>query len=117
MIFKAEQLVNAVDELRNAFDLVFDLIRGHEDVRIILGEAAHTHQAVQLAGFLMTVNDTKLTHAQRQVAVGTRLGSINQNAARAVHWFDCVVLLVNDGGVHVVFVVIPVAGGLPQASV
>ena len=117
MIFEAEQLVNAVDQLCNPFDLIFDLLRSHEDVRIILSEAAHTHQTMQLTGFLMTMNDTKLAHAQRQVAVGTRLGSINQNAARAVHRFDCVVLLVNDGGVHVVFVVIPVAGGLPQASV
>ncbi len=93
-----------------------DLIRGHEDVRIILGEAAHTHQTVQLAGFLMTVNESQLTHAKRQVTVGTRLGLVNQNAARAVHRFDCVVLVVDDGGVHVVFVVIPVTGGLPRLT-
>ena len=83
---------------------------------IILGEAAHTHQTVELAGFLMTVNQSQLSHTKRQITVGTRLGLVNQNAARAVHRFDREILLIDDGGVHVLFVVIPVTGGLPQAD-
>ena len=54
---------------------------------IILGEAAHTHQTVELTGFLMTVYQTKLSHAERQISVGTGLGLVYQHAARAVHGF------------------------------
>ena len=41
---------------------------------IILGEAAHTHKTVELSGFLMTVNQSQLSHTKRQITVGTRLG-------------------------------------------
>ena len=48
---------------------------------IILCETAYTHESVKLTGFLVTVNDTELTHTERKVTVGTRLGSVNKNAA------------------------------------
>ena len=84
---------------------------------IVLVEAAYTHQAVQLAGFLMTMYQANLCQTQRQITVGTRLGFVNENAARAVHRFDCIIFIVDDGGIHVFFVVIPMTGGLPQATV
>ena len=33
----------------NAAHLVFDLVLGAEDMRVVLGEAAHPHQPVQRA--------------------------------------------------------------------
>ena len=57
MIFEAEQGVYLVDQLCNALDLITDLIRSHEDMGIILGEAAYTHKTVKLTGFLMTMNE------------------------------------------------------------
>ena len=45
----------------------------HEDVRIVLREAAHAHQAVQRAGHLVAVHQTQLAHAHGQIAVGARL--------------------------------------------
>ena len=46
-----------------------------------------------------------------------RLVLINQHAAGAVHRLDGVILAVDDGGVHVVLVVIPVAAAVPELLV
>jgi hypothetical protein len=46
-----------------------DLLFGAEDVAIILGEAAHAHDAVQRARRLVAVALAELAVAQRQVAV------------------------------------------------
>ena len=46
MIFETKQSINLVDQFCNAHDLVFDLFRSHEDMCIILGKAAYTHQTV-----------------------------------------------------------------------
>ena len=46
-----------------------------------------------------------------------RLGGVHQHAARAVHGLNAVLFVVDDGGVHVVLVVVPVARGLPQLLV
>ena len=117
VIFESEQFVNLVNQVCNALDFIFNLLRCHEDMGIVLVEAAYTHQAVQLAGFLMTMYQTNLCQTQRQITVGTRLGFVHENAARAVHRFDCIIFIVDDGGIHVFFVVIPVTGGLPQTTV
>ena len=98
----------------DALDLVLDLVRGHEDVGVVLREAAHAHQTVQRAGQLVTVHQTQLAAAHGQVAVGPRLALVDQNAAGAVHGLDGEVHVVDHGGVHVLLVVIPVAGALPQ---
>ncbi len=77
-------------------------------------KAADAEQAVQRAAQLVAVHQAELAHAHGQVAVGVGLGGVDQHAAGAVHGLDAVLLVVDDGGVHVVLVVIPVAGGLPQ---
>ena len=117
VIFESEQFVNLVNQVCNALDFIFNLLRCHEDMGIVLVEAAYTHQTVQLAGFLMTMYQANLCQTQRQITVGTRLGFVHENAARAVHRFDCIIFVVDDGGIHVFFVVIPVTGGLPQTTV
>ena len=73
MIFESEQAVNLIDQLYNTLDLILDLLRSHEDMSIVLCEAAHSHQSVELAGFLMAVYDTQFAHADRQITVGTGL--------------------------------------------
>ena len=108
MILEAEQGINFVDQSCNAFDFVLNLLRCHEDMGIILCEAAYTHKTVKLTGFLMTVNDTKLTHTQRQITVGTWLRTVYQNAAGAVHRLDRIIFAVDYSGVHVIFIMIPV---------
>ena len=47
----------------------------HEDVRVVLREAAHTEQAVQRALQLVAMDKAQLAHAQRQLTVGVRLAA------------------------------------------
>ena len=86
-------------------------------VRIVLVEAAHAEQAVQGALELVTVHQADLAGADGQLAIAVWMALVHEHAARAVHRLDAVLLLVDDRGVHVVLVVIPVAGGLPQLFV
>ena len=65
----------------------------------------------------MTVYQAQLADTQRQVTIGTGLGFVNQHAARAVHGLYRIVLAVDHGGIHVVPVMIPVSGGLPELPV
>ena len=76
---------------------------------VVLVEAAHTHEAMELAGFFVAVYQTDLSHTDGKIPVGTGLRRIHQNTARTVHGFYSVVFLVNDRGVHIVFVMIPVS--------
>ena len=117
MIFKPEQGINLVDQFHHALDFILDLLRGHENVGVVLGKTAHPHQAVQLAGLFMAVHQSQLAHAQGQIPVGTGFGRINQNAAGAVHGLHRIVFPVDYRGVHVVFIMIPVSGSLPEAPV
>jgi hypothetical protein len=70
------------DELRRLLD---DLVLAAEDVGVVLGEAAHPHQAVQRARRLIAVAGAELGHAQRQVAVGLLAELEDLHVARAVH--------------------------------
>ena len=116
-VLEAELGVDLVDQVHDVGDLVGDLVGAHEDVRVVLGEAAHAEQAVQRAAQLVAVHQTQLAHAQRQLAVGVGLAAIDQHAAGAVHGLHAVDLVVDHGGVHVVLVMIPVAAGLPQLAI
>ena len=115
-IIEAELGVHLIDEVHDAGDFVRNLFAGHEDMGVILREAADAEQTVQCALQLVTVHQTEFTHAQGQVAVGMGLAAVDHHAAGAVHGLDAVVLVINLGGVHVVLVVIPVTGRLPQVT-
>ena len=114
MVLEAEERVHVVNELGDALDLVLDLIRCHEDVRIVLREAADAEQTVQRAGQLVAVHDAELAHAQRQITVRVRLGLIDQHAAGAVHRLERKRHIVDDSGIHIVFIVIPVTAAVPE---
>ena len=86
-------------------------------MRVVLGEAAHTHQPVEHPTALMPVNDAQLRHAQRQVTVAAELRLVDQDAAGTVHRLDGKGLLVDLGEVHVLLVVVPVPGLNPQRTV
>ena len=109
MIFESEQAVNLVDKFYNALDFIFDLIRRHKDMGVVLRKAAHTHQTVKLAGFLVTMHKPKLTHADRKIPVGTGFGLVYKNTARTVHRLDCKILFIDYSCIHIFFIVIPVS--------
>ena len=82
---------------------------------IVLGEAAHAHQAVQHAGALVAIDGAPLGQTHRQVAVAAQVTLVDQDVERAVHGLDVVVLLVDlHRRIHVLFVEAEVAAGLPQ---
>ena len=117
MVLKAKLLVHGVDEVDHTHDLVGQLVGTHKQVGVVLVKAAHAEQAVQGAAQLVAVHQANLAGANGQLAVGVRLGGVHQHAARAVHGLNAVLFVVDDGGVHVVLVVVPVARGLPQLLV
>ena len=55
-LLEAEIAIDRQDQLVDRDALVFELLFGAEDVRIVLGEAAHAHQAVQRARRLIAVD-------------------------------------------------------------
>ena len=69
MILKTKQSVNLIYQVRYSLYLLANLLGRHEDVRVILSEAANAHKPVKLTGFFMTMYQTQLAHAQRQVSV------------------------------------------------
>ena len=94
-----------------------DLLFGAEDVAVVLGEAAHAHDAVQRARRLVAVALAELAVAQRQVAVALHAGVVDLHVARAVHRLERVRTVLRLGREHVLAVVVPVAGLLPQRAV
>ena len=117
MILKAKLLVHGVNQIHDAHDLVGELVGTHEQVRIVLVEAANAEQAMQSTAQLMTMDKANLARTNGQLAIRVRLSSVHKHATRAVHGLDAVLLVIDEGGVHVVLVVIPVTGGLPKLLV
>ena len=60
------------DEVEHAQDLVLELVGAAEDVRVVLGEAAHAHEAVQHARALEAVDGAELGVAEGQLAVAAQ---------------------------------------------
>ena len=85
-------------------------------MRVVLRKAAHAEHSMQRAGQLVAVYQTQFAIAQRQIAIGMRVELIGQDAAWTVHGLDGEILTVDNGGIHVLFIVIPVTGGLPQRA-
>ena len=116
--------VELVDRLADRVDLVGDLIGRAVDVRVVLGEGAHAQQPVQHALALVARDLPELGEPQRQLAVGVAVGVEDEAGAGAVHRPQRVAALglvaVALGGLgeeHVLAVVVPVAGAVPQLLV
>ena len=98
-------------------DFFLDLGFGAEHVAVVLSEAAHAQDAVQRAGGLVAVAGAELAVADRQVAVAVQALVEHLDVPRAVHRLQRVGALLRFGEEHVVLVVVPVAGLLPQGHV
>jgi hypothetical protein len=109
--------VELVDSRADLAHLADDLLRGAVDVGVVLGEGAHPQQAVQDALALRARDLAELGEAQRQLAVGVAAGAVDEAGAGAVHRPDRVFALARLGEVHVLAVVVPVAGAAPQLDV
>ena len=117
VVGEAELVVDGRDQIGHADDFLGQLVGAHEQMRVVLVEATDAEQAVQSALELVAVNQADFARANRQLAIAMRLGRIDQHAAGAVHRLDAVLLFIDRRRVHVVLVVVPVAGGLPEVTV
>src|SRR3989442_14025645 len=64
-------------------------------------EATHAHHAVQDARALVAVHGAEVGVADRQLAVGSQPGLVDQGMARAVHRLDDLARVLPVGRVHV----------------
>ena len=103
---RAEDVQNEVDDLSH---LLFHLVDGAENVRVVLGEASNASQTVQLTGLLVPVNRAELRKPNGQVTVtaGTRFE--NLAVMRAIHRLQQV-LLAFCRGIDGLETVLPVLG-------
>ena len=115
-VVQTEGRIHLVEQADDVLDLVLHLLGRHEDVRVVLREAAHAEQSAQSAGQLVAVHKTQLAAAKRQIAVGMRLACVDQHAARAVHRLDREIFVVDDRGVHVLLIVLPVTAAFPERT-
>ena len=69
LIGQTEHGIDLIKQADNALYLVLHLIPCHEDMRVILSEAAHAEQTMERTGQLVAVNQSELAHSQGQVAV------------------------------------------------
>ena len=114
MVFQAEYAVHLLVHGHALDDFFLHLVLGHENVGIVLGEAAYTEEAVESAAQFMTMNQAEFTDPHGQIPVGTLLGLEIKDSAGAVHRFNCIVFIVDLGEVHIFLVMIPVAGLNPK---
>ena len=109
-------VVDHARELEAADDLVLDLIPAAEDVRVVLRDVAHAQEPVHRARVLVAVHEALLGQPQRQVAVGVPALVVDLDVARAVHRLEAELAALDLlGQEHLVAVVVPVAGALPEA--
>ncbi len=116
-ILETEIGVDIQRELDERGRLGLHLVFGTEDVRIVLGEATHAHDAVQGTRRLVTMTGTELGQTHRQLAVAFQALIEHLHVARAVHRLDRVVAAFGLGGEHVVGVVGPVPGFFPERAI
>jgi hypothetical protein len=91
------------------------LIRHAKDVRVVLGETAHTQQTVQHARTLVAIHGAQLGQPYGKLPVAAQLRLVNQDVSRAIHGLELVIGFFNfDGAEHIFAIKIRVAAGLPQ---
>eukprot|EP00123_Amoebidium_parasiticum_P006088 comp17140_c0_seq1/m.15944 comp17140_c0_seq1/g.15944 ORF comp17140_c0_seq1/g.15944 comp17140_c0_seq1/m.15944 type:complete len:345 (+) comp17140_c0_seq1:800-1834(+) len=118
---ETKQPIHVLDKIKRMVDFVLDLIVGTENVCIVLLESPHTGKAVQCPRELVAVKDTKIGHADGQLTPAACAVAEHQAVAGAVHGLEGIAgILIRLPGLdhkHVVLIVLPVAGGLPQPRV
>ena len=86
-------------------------------MRIVLHEPPHARQPRQRAARLVPMYDPELGHADRQLAVAAVARVEDEAVPRAVHRLEPPLLLLDVEREHVVLVVLPVPGRLPELRV
>ena len=113
LVVEAEQVHQVADQVDDTEDLAFQLFGRAQDVGIVLGELAHTQQAVQGAALFVAVHHAQLEVALGQVTVAAQIVAVDQHVRDAVHGLDAVLIVLDLGEIHVLAVMVVVTGALP----
>ena len=113
----AEARIQLEAEAQALHHLLLHLLLGAEDVGVVLGDVAHAQQPVEHAARLVAVHQPRLAVADRQIAVGAALVRVDLDVRRAVHRLEAHRTALDVSEVHVVLVLVPVTGLLPQLDV
>ena len=85
-------------------------------MRIILGELTHAHQPVQHSRLFVAVDRAQLKIPKRQIPVAADFRFIYQHVGQAIHRLDAVCLFIHFCKIHIVPVMIKMAGFFPQIN-
>ncbi len=86
-------------------------------MRIILLESPHTSQTGQRPRKLVSVQDAKVGHSPRQLAIASFAMFEDETMPRTVHGFQPELVFFDGKGEHVVLVVLPVSRRLPELGI
>lgn len=86
-------------------------------MRIILLESSHASQSSEGTRELVTVENTEISNSPWELSVRTLSVAESETVTGAVHWLETEILLLNLNLEHVLRVVLPMAGSLPQIDV
>ncbi len=106
-----------MQEVDERCHLGLDLLFGAEDVRIVLGESAHAHDAVQGARGLIAVAAAEFGQPERQVSVGFQTLVEHLYVTGAVHWLDRELAIFRLQHEHVIAKFIGMPGTLPKRHI
>ena len=84
-LVEAQRLEDIEHDIDHLHEFILELVGTAEDVRIVLREAPHARQPVQLAALLVTIHRAEFCETQRQVLVRARLPTVNLAVVRTVH--------------------------------
>ena len=84
-VAEAEVAIDRQDHVVDLKRLLHDLVFRAENMRVVLGEGAHAHHAVQRARGLVAMHDAEFGNAHGQIAIGLQPVLEDQHMARAVH--------------------------------
>ena len=116
-VLEAEQLVEVGGEVDAAVHLFFDLLACAKEVRVVLGDVAHSGEAVEGPGELVAMKRRSLGETQRELAVAPQPVSVHAHVPRAVHRLERVDPVAVRDLEHVLPELLPMAGGLPEPLV
>ena len=109
--------IHALHQPQQPLDFLSDLRLHDEAVRVVLAELADACQARQHARRLVPVKRRLFMETDRQIAIAPYLARIHQEVAGAVHRLEPHLLAFALDEKHVLPVVLPVSGGLPERLV
>ena len=116
IFIKTEIAVYVDEELAELCDFAFDLLFGTQNVRIVLHEASHAHDAVERSARLVANAVPELGKAHRKIFIASRPRFKYFDRAGAVHRLDREHALFAFGDEHIFLIMSPVSAPFPQRA-